>query len=78
MRLIILLLTAAVFGLSETAFADSKNQLRPPAPAANKALLDHQTRFSKANIIRVQDNIYVAHGFDMSNIIFIEGPEGLW
>lgn len=77
MRLIILLLAAAVFGLSETAFADSKNQLRPPAPAANKALLDHQTRFSKANIIRVQDNIYVAHGFDMSNIIFIEGPEGL-
>ena len=77
LRIFILLLALVLFGLGETVFADSRNQLAPPVPAANKALLSHQTRFSKPEVIRVQNNIYVAHGFDMSNIIFIEGPDGL-
>ena len=67
----------ALFTPNAKAFADSSSQLYAPTPSANKALLAHQQRFSEAEIIRVQDNIYVAHGFDMSNIIFIEGPEGL-
>lgn len=73
----ILVLAMALFTPNEKAFADSSSQLKAPTPSANKALLAHQQRFSEAEIIRVQDNIYVAHGFDMSNIIFIEGPEGL-
>ena len=59
------------------AIAEQKTALKHPVPAANPALLKHQQRFSDAELIQVQDNIYVAHGYDMSNIIFVEGPEGL-
>lgn len=51
--------------------------LVPPEPSANESLLNHQERFSEPEIIVVRDNIYVAHGFDMCNMIFVEGPDGL-
>ena len=77
MRITILLLAVSVFAPSEKILAESQSSLKAPIPAANQRLLAHQTRFSEAELIRVQENIYVAHGYDMSNIIFIEGPEGL-
>jgi len=77
LRIIILLLLVGGFAPGIHASGEQKPELKPPIPAANPALLTHQQRFSDAELIRVQDNIYVAHGYDMSNIIFIEGPEGL-
>jgi len=65
-------------GLSAGSIAAQElDTLTPPQPAANPALLTHQERFAEAEIITVKDNIYVAHGFDMCNMIFVEGPDGL-
>lgn len=72
-----LFLFVVVFSSIVQSDVDQNVDIEPPKPSANAALLNHQTRFSDPEIIRAQDNIYVAHGFDMSNIIFIEGPEGL-
>ena len=77
MRTIFILLLAGIFVPGMNGIAEQKTALKPPVPAANPALLKHQQRFSDAELIQVQDNIYVAHGYDMSNIIFVEGPEGL-
>ncbi|WP_108787295.1 alkyl sulfatase dimerization domain-containing protein [Erythrobacter sp. Alg231-14] len=52
-------------------------RLEPPQPNANERLLTHQERFAEPEIITVRENIHVAHGFDMCNMIFVEGPDGL-
>ena len=77
MRILILMLIIGIFAPSEKSLADKTAELTAPLPAANPSLLKHQAQFSNAELIQVQDNIYVAYGFDMSNIIFIEGPSGL-
>ena len=71
------LLTIGALAHVENARANQESHLKAPVPAANAALLEHQERFSEPEIIKVQSNIYVAHGFDMCNIIFVEGPDGV-
>lgn len=71
------LILAASLAAAEFLWASPVSDLQAPVPAANADLLAHQQRFAEAELIQVKDNIYVAHGYDMSNIIFIEGPSGL-
>ena len=58
-------------------FAQEPAALTPPQPSANEALRTQQERFAEPEIITVKENIYVAHGFDMCNMIFVEGPDDL-
>lgn len=50
-----------------------ENSLIPPEPAIHPILADHQARWVPARVEHVTGPVYMATGFDLANMVFIEG-----
>jgi linear primary-alkylsulfatase len=49
-----------------------------PASSANEKLLSHQSVFQPPRLVQVSEHVTVAYGYTMSNIIMVEGDEGIF
>ena len=53
--------------------SEKKKRLEEGKTKSNYSLEEHSKQFNKKEIIRVDDSVYCAIGFDLANCILIEG-----
>lgn len=63
----------ALFGGISSAFAVER-----PESFANEKLLTHQSVFQPPRLIQVSEHVTVAYGYTMSNIVMVEGENGVF
>lgn len=51
--------------------------LSPPQPAIHPDLASHQAKFLPARIEKAGERVYFAIGYDLANMIFVEGDDGV-
>ncbi len=49
-----------------------------PEPGVSERLLSHQSVFQPPRLIEVSEHVTVAYGYTMSNIVMVEGDEGIF
>ena len=49
----------------------------PPTPHVHPALAAHQARIAEPVLVQVTERVYAAIGFDLGNLVFIVGDEGV-
>lgn len=71
------LLTLSIAALMGSSFLSAEAVERPDAGASEK-LLTHQSVFQPPRLIEVSEHVTVAYGYTMSNIVMIEGDDGIF
>ena len=57
--------------------ASPLSALEAPSPHVHPELAAHQARIAEPTLVRVSEHVYAAIGFDLGNLVFIVGDEGV-